>query len=175
MVEVLRLSLINLADVRDIPSIRAVVIFNGTCIFVQKPKVPYYWLYNQEEMTATEEKVGTQEGITDTSSVNANALRDAGITGTMSSFLFVLPANMMVYDLGEFETPKERKSDFCAREVNDIKHKLPDVEEPLTLHFNYGSFYFCVKPISAVRKIVKKKQSTISSLMSAFSCGTANF
>ena len=102
---------------------------------------------------------------------------DQGLNGMMSTYLFVLPANMMVYDLGDFETPKQRVVEFLARETENITIegvKDPKIGKDLVVSYKYGFFYFCVKPIGDPRKFVSKMKATIQGLMSASSRGTLN-
>ena len=130
------------------------MIFGGRAIFVQKPRVPHYWLHNQVDLAAIERRITICAKLTNIGKVNANNL--IASDDLWLYYLFLLPEKYAAYDPSKDEEPTfaNRKCDIALRELADQDWNIDELSGSKLHTIWWGHFLFCVMEMDTNRKII---------------------
>ena len=144
----------------------ATIIFGGSAVIAQTPKVPTYIIENQEQMARQDRGY---DSINDTCQVNANRLIETD--DHISLVLFVLPEGVLAYDARDEEpTNVDRTSLIALRELRDQLWTVEGTETELHT-VRWGFYIFRLMNVDSYKKILKKKAEPEVGLAAALKRG----
>ena len=180
--EVMKATRINIPDTRDIDTIMATPILNGTAVLIQEERVPKYVIKDQARI-ATE--TGGKLAIRQTTQTNVVAITNTNYL--IRKILAILPPGYVCFEMKDGEpitaNNKTRKlrarnlTKFLDLEGNDyvgdpIKSDGSGFKDDVVMHsFWWGWFLFLIKIESASRSLLREKDEPEEGLAAALARG----